>query len=72
MGAGPLPVVTRDQELWAMALWIEKRHGADAGVYIAEKVGQAVLEADPVGVELWKGIASRYDQLMRSEASSRA
>jgi hypothetical protein len=36
-------MVTRDNEIWALALWVEKHHGADGPRFIAEKVGALAL-----------------------------
>lgn len=55
--------LTRDKELWALALWVEKHHGADGPRFIAEKVGRFALDGDAGGVEMWKGVAERYDAL---------
>tara|TARA_Y100001933_G_scaffold167376_1_gene165674 strand:+ start:2264 stop:2404 length:141 start_codon:yes stop_codon:yes gene_type:complete len=30
--------ITREQEIWAMALWVDREHGEDAEHIIAEKV----------------------------------
>lgn len=30
--------VTREQEIWAMALWVDREHGEDAERFIAERV----------------------------------
>lgn len=56
-------MVKRDKELWALALWVEKHHGADGRRFIAEKVGKFALEGEQGGVDLWREIAIRFDQL---------
>lgn len=53
----------RDKELWALALWVEKHHGADGPRFIAEKVGKFALEGEQGGVDLWRGVAERYGSL---------
>lgn len=50
-----------------MALWVEKHHGADGMIFIAEKIGGFVLNGEQGGVELWRGVASRFDELLRSK-----
>lgn len=55
---------TRDQELWACALWIEKQHGRAGARFIGEKVKRLALEGDFVGVATWRAIADRYDMLV--------
>jgi hypothetical protein len=56
-------VLTRDQERWAAALWVEKNHGDAGPAYIAKQVERLALEGDEAGVENWKAIADRFDQL---------
>jgi hypothetical protein len=55
--------VTRDQELWALALNVERQYGGDAPRHIAEMIKNAALEGDKVGIDLWNAIADKYDQL---------
>jgi hypothetical protein len=33
-------MLTRDKELWAMALWVEKHHGEDGAAFIAQRIKQ--------------------------------
>lgn len=55
--------MTRDKELCALAHWVENRHGADGPRYIAEKVGKFALSGEAGGVDLWRAVAERCDQL---------
>jgi hypothetical protein len=55
--------MTRSKELWAVALWVEKHHGDEGPRYIAEQVGRPALEGDEAGVETWRSIAIRFDEL---------
>lgn len=55
--------VTRDKELWALALWVEKHHGADGRRFIAENVGGLARDGEQGGVDLWREVAARFDQL---------
>jgi len=55
--------VTRDQELWALALKVEEQHGNDGPRHIADMIGKAALAGDDTGVNLWKRIAERFDRL---------
>ncbi|MEP0392420.1 MAG: hypothetical protein ABJ205_10535 [Erythrobacter sp.] len=49
---------------------MEKNHG-DAGLaYIAKQVERLTLEGDGAGVETWKAIGDRFDQLRRKSASN--
>lgn len=60
-----VPKVTRDQELWAMALDIERRHGPDAERVIASEIGRSAVAGEPGGVALWRAVARRFAQLKR-------
>lgn len=46
-------------ELWACALAIEKLHGDQTPVWIAERIGALALEGDAAGVARWKAIAEK-------------
>lgn len=56
-------MLTRDKELWALALWVEKHHGAKGPCFIAERVGRFALYGDAGGVDLWRAVAQRYSSL---------
>lgn len=62
--------MTRDKELWALALWVEKHHGVDGPRFIAEKVGRFALDGEMGAVELWRDVAARFDQLQRQGAQN--
>ena len=55
--------VTREQEVWAMALWVDREHGQDAEEFIAGKVLHFVERGDDGGKKLWEEVARRYVQL---------
>ena len=57
-----------DKELWACAAQVLKQYGDDAHRHIAERIGALALEGDMDGVEVWKAIAYRFDQLAFSDA----
>jgi hypothetical protein len=56
-------VLTRDQELWAVALWVERNHGDNGLDHIAREVERLAAEGDEAGVATWEAIAERYRQL---------
>jgi hypothetical protein len=60
--------MSRDKEQWAMALWVEKHHGADGPAYIADQIARLATENEPDGVSLWLRVAERYDQLLERDA----
>src|SRR5690606_38885047 len=39
-------VPTPEQEIWAVALWVERHHGNRRPVYIAEQIGRLALHGD--------------------------
>lgn len=55
--------LTRENELWGMALWVEKKHGADGWLHIAEQQDRLLAKGDPAGVTLWQKVGERFDEL---------
>jgi hypothetical protein len=55
---------TRDQELLALALSIERRHGEDGPRIIAEKIGSFLLAGEVGAAEMWRDVARRYETLI--------
>ncbi|MCW1432109.1 hypothetical protein OLX23_23625 [Novosphingobium sp. JCM 18896] len=62
--------MSRDQELWACALWVEKQHGEAGPSFIGEKIKRLALEGDFEGVATWRAIADRYDTLVDGVAGA--
>ena len=58
--------MTPEQERWAEALAIERQHGEDAPRFIAERIGALALAGDQEGIERWKAIATKLDEIRRS------
>ena len=56
-------VLNREQELWAVALWVEKNHGKEGPAYIAQQIERLSNEGDEAGIATWKTVAERFDQL---------
>lgn len=59
--------MTRDEELLAVTLWVQRTQGASAAVYIAEQIGAQALRGDHAGVDHWKAVAAQY-QALQTEA----
>ncbi len=59
--------VTREQELWAMALWVDREHGEEGDRFIAERVLHFDSEG---GKHLWMNVARRFVELRASISSS--
>lgn len=62
-------VLTRDQELWGVALWVEKNQGESGLTYIASQIERLALEDDEAGVAMWLTVAERFDQLRQTPES---
>lgn len=56
-------MLTREQELWGMALWVEKAHGDQGPVFIAEKIDALARSGETEGARLWREVAHRFDSL---------
>ncbi len=61
-------MITPERELWACALAIEKQHGNQAAVWIADRIGALALDGDAAGVARWKAIAEKLALLWTGEA----
>lgn len=57
--------MTPDEERWAEALAIERTHGASAPMWIAERIAALALAGDDAGVQRFREIAARLDQMTR-------
>ena len=55
--------MTRDQELWGVALWVEKTHAETGWLFIAQQRDRLLAEGDLDGVALWQEVSRRYDEL---------
>ncbi|WP_277968196.1 DUF6961 family protein [Sphingomonas echinoides] len=56
--------MTPDIERWAEALAAYRAHGERAHVHVAERIGTLATDGDQAGVDRWKQIAVRLDQLI--------
>ncbi|QUL38139.1 hypothetical protein [Erythrobacter sp. JK5] len=57
--------MTRDEEIWAMALWVEKHHGSDGWLFIAQKQDRLFAEGEFDGVKLWQDVGSKFEKLQK-------
>jgi hypothetical protein len=60
--------MTRDQELWGVALWVETTHGAAGPAHIAGQITRLAKDGDEQGIAMWRAVADRYDQLVAKGA----
>jgi hypothetical protein len=62
--------LTPEQELWAVALHAQRRHGENAPFYVAERIGALVSAGDVDGVNVWRAIAVLLERLRAGEHGS--
>jgi len=62
--------VSREQELWAMALWVDREHGDQGERFIAERVLFFDAQSDAGGKQLWMDVARRYVELRMSTSAA--
>ena len=55
-------MLTPDKELWALALCVEKHHGANRQPPIARGVRALTLAGENGGIGLRKAVAKRFDR----------
>ena len=56
--------MTREQEIWGIALWVDKNHGEGGSKFIAEQIGRLASAGDDEGISLWREVAQRYERLI--------
>lgn len=59
-------MMTRDQEIWGIALWVEKTHGANGWFHIAQQQDRLIAEGDFDGLPLWRAVQERFEALQAS------
>lgn len=60
---GDHDAVTEDQERWAEAALMLRQYGDGAPTHVAKRIGALALAGDAAGIDRWKQIAVRLDQL---------
>jgi len=55
--------MTPEEEQIAEALAIERIHGDGALMFIAQRIGAAVLAGDEAGVARWNSVAEKLEEL---------
>lgn len=55
--------LTRDLEIWGMALWVEKHHGEQGWLFIAQQQDRPLADGDLDGVALWRAVGERFETL---------
>ena len=57
--------MNEDRARWSEALQVERTHGDSAPAFIVERIRALALAGDEAGIERWRQIAARLDQLRR-------
>lgn len=60
--------MNRDQELWGMALWVEKHHGEKGWFYIAQQQDRLLAEGSLDGLAMWRDVGKRYEKLCKRKS----
>ena len=55
--------MTPEEERWAEALAVYRQYGVAASLHISERIGALALAGNQDGIDRWKEIAKRLDQL---------
>jgi hypothetical protein len=56
-------MLSPDAHVWACALKVVQDHGDQAPVFVSKRIGALALNGDWSGVDMWKAIAEKLDQL---------
>ena len=68
MTAWPVSELTRDKEIWGMALWVEKHHGENGWLHISQQQDRLLEAGDYEGINLWRKVGERFDELCDARA----
>lgn len=63
--AGKEPRPLTDWELWACASTSLQEHGTDAPKFVTDRIWALAKKGDIAGVQTWRAIGYRVDQLMQ-------
>lgn len=55
--------MTRDQELWGVAMWVENTHAKAGWLFIAQQQDRLLASGDLDGLAMWREVSQRYEQL---------
>ncbi|MDF1836147.1 MAG: hypothetical protein P1U62_14900 [Alteraurantiacibacter sp. bin_em_oilr2.035] len=62
--------LSRDQEIWGIALWVERQHGENGWFHVAQQQDRLLELGDLDGIAMWRDVAKRMQQLGSSEQSA--
>lgn len=55
--------IDRDQEIWGMALWVEKHHGKTGWLHIAQQQDRILELGDFDGMARWREVGEKLKAL---------
>jgi hypothetical protein len=58
-----MSIPTREEELLAVALRIERNYELHGAAHLAQMLGAAALQQDHVQISFWKAVIAQYDRL---------
>lgn len=61
--------LTREQQVWGMALWVERVHGDAGWLHIATTQDRLLAEGEFDGVALWRNVQQCWEQLQQAKDS---
>ena len=67
---GAIVSVTREQELWAMALWVDREHGKDGERFNTQRVLHFDVIGHERGKQLWMDVARKFVELRSSVSAA--
>lgn len=62
--------ITRDQQVWAMALWVDRVHGSAGWLHIAMEQDRLLEEGALDGVALWRNVQRSWKKIAGSESQA--
>lgn len=57
--------MTKDEELWACALYVLERYGNEVHAFITGRIEDLTGHGDAAGLKAWQLIACRVNQLIQ-------
>lgn len=59
--------LTRDQEIWAITLWVDRTHGDNGWMHIAMEQDRLLAEGELDGVALWREVQRWWEELQAAK-----
>ncbi|MEE4210017.1 MAG: hypothetical protein V2I43_12195 [Parvularcula sp.] len=55
--------LTQEKEIYAMALWVEKHHGENGWLFIAQKQDELLAAGQDEGANLWLKVGESFEKI---------